>query len=86
MGAMKKLFNILALTVCVLSGYISYAQSSMTVNGTVKDASGQPIIGAVVMVDGFKSAGAVTDLDGKYKVVIPAAAGEKASLTFSYLS
>lgn len=86
MGAMKKLFKILALTVCVLSGYISYAQSSMTVNGTVKDAAGQPIIGAVVMVDGFKSAGAVTDVDGKYKVVIPAAAGEKASLTFSYLS
>lgn len=86
MGAMKNLFKIFVLTVCVLSGFISYAQSSMTVNGTVKDASGQPIIGAVVMVDGFKSAGAVTDLDGKYKVVIPAAAGEKASLTFSYLS
>ena len=83
---MKNLFKIFVLTVCVLSGFISYAQSSMTVNGTVKDASGQPIIGAVVMVDGFKSAGAVTDLDGKYKVVIPAAAGEKASLTFSYLS
>lgn len=83
---MKNLFKIFVLTVCVLSGFISYAQSSMTVNGTVKDASGQPIIGAVVMVDGFKSAGTVTDLDGKYKVVIPAAAGEKASLTFSYLS
>lgn len=86
MDAMKKLFTILALTVCVLSGYVSYAQSSRTVSGTVKDASGQPIIGAAVMVEGFSSAGSITDVNGKYKVVIPASAGEKAALTISFLS
>ena len=83
---MKMLFKILALTVCVLSGFISYAQSSKTVVGTVKDSSGQPVIGAAVMVEGFPSAGVVTDIDGKYKVVIPASAGEKAALVVSFLS
>lgn len=86
MGAMKKLFKILALTVGVLSGLISYAQSSRTVTGTVKDASGQPIIGASVMVEGFSSVGAITDVDGKYKVKLPADAGEKAALVVSFLS
>ncbi len=82
---MKKFYKILTLTVCVLSGFISYAQSSMTVSGTVKDGSGQPIIGAAVMVDGFSSAGAVTDVDGKYKVAVPAGAGEKVSISVSCL-
>ena len=86
MGAMKTILRIFAVTICVLSGFISYAQSSHTVTGTVKDASGQPIIGAAVMVEGFSASGSVTDMDGKYKVVIPAAAGEKAALTVSFLS
>lgn len=86
MDAMKKLLNIVALTVCVLSGYVSYAQSSGTVSGTVKDTSGQPVIGASVMVEGFARAGSVTDLDGKYTVVIPSDAGEKAALVVSFLS
>ena len=86
MDAMKKLFKIVALTVCVLSAYISYAQSSQTVSGTVKDASGQPVIGAAVVVEGHSSTGVVTDFDGKYSIKIPAAAGEKASLTVTCLS
>ena len=83
---MKSLFKIFVLTVCVLSGFVSYAQSSMTVTGTVKDVTGQPIIGAAVMVEGLSSAGAVTDVDGKYKVEIPASAGDKAALSASFLS
>ena len=67
MGAMKTILRIFAVTICVLSGFISYAQSSHTVTGTVKDASGQPIIGAAVMVEGFSASGSVTDMDGKYK-------------------
>ena len=51
---MNKLFKLLALTVCVLSGYISYAQSSITVSGTVKDSEGFPVIGAAVMLEGYK--------------------------------
>ena len=63
---MNKLFKLLALTVCVLSGYISYAQSSMTVSGNVKDSEGLPIIGAVVMIEGQTSTGVITDADGNY--------------------
>lgn len=83
---MNKIFKILALTVCVLSGYISYAQSSLTVSGTVQDAVGEPIIGAAVMVEGHGSLGTVTDIDGKYTIKIPASAGERAVLNVSCLS
>ena len=83
---MNKLFKLLALTVCVLSGYISYAQSSVTVSGTVKDSEGLPIIGAVVMVDGQTSTGVTTDADGEYTIKVPASAGAKAALNVSCLS
>ena len=83
---MNKILKIFALTVCVLSGYMAYAQSSMTVSGKVTDLDGQPIIGAAVMVTGQKSTGTVTDLDGNYTIKVPASAGEKASITVSCLS
>ena len=38
-----------------------------TVTGTVTDKSGEPIIGAVVMVDGVQG-GEVTDVDGAYSI------------------
>ena len=40
-------------------------RGSGTVTGTVLDASGQPVIGATVLVEGTKN-GVVTDLDGRY--------------------
>ncbi len=83
---MNKLFKLLALTVCVLSGYISYAQSSMTVSGTVKDSEGFPVIGAAVMLEGYKSTGVVTDVDGNYTLTIPSGAVAKAVLNVSCLS
>ena len=83
---MNRIYRLIALTVCILSGYLTYAQSAFTVSGTVKDAAGQPIIGAAVMVDGHSSAGAVTDIDGKYTVRVPANAGSKATLVASCLS
>ena len=43
------------------------AQSGIAVAGTVTDASGQPVIGASVMVEGT-TRGAVTDLDGNYSL------------------
>ena len=83
---MNRLFKILALTVCVLSGYLSYAQSALTVSGTVKDSEGLPIPGAAVMVEGLKSSGTVTDIDGNYTIKIPASASAKAVLNVSCLS
>ena len=43
-----------------------------TVSGVVKDESGSPVIGAVVMIEGKESEGAVTDENGKYSLSVPA--------------
>ena len=59
--------------------FVAYAQK--TVTGTVKDASGEPMIGVSVMVDGT-AIGAVTDFDGNFTIKdIP----EKSILKISYI-
>ena len=83
---MNKILKIFALTVCVLSGYMAYAQSALTVSGTVKDSEGFPIIGAAVVLEGHQSTGVITDIDGKYTLTIPAKAVAKAVLNVSCLS
>jgi predicted peptidase len=59
---------------------IQAVQQSNEVEGVVKDASGEPIIGATVRVVGTKIA-TVTDLDGNFK--IKAKSGQ--SLQFTYV-
>ena len=44
----------------------AFAQST-TVTGQVKDASGEPVIGASVLINGTTN-GTVTDLDGNFSV------------------
>ncbi|MDE6562188.1 MAG: TonB-dependent receptor [Muribaculaceae bacterium] len=56
------------------------AQSVVSVSGTVTDTDGEVLIGATVMVKGGKT-GTVTDLDGYYKLDVPA----NAILEFSYV-
>lgn len=64
---MKRL--LLFLTVGILSLNAMWAQ--MTVRGKVTAAgSGEPLEGAIVMVDGFE-AGALTDASGNYVVDVP---------------
>ena len=65
---------LLVSAMCLLA----YAQQ--TVTGTVKDATGEPMIGVTVMAG--KNSGAVTDLDGNYTVknVTPSTV-----LNFSYV-
>lgn len=48
-------------------------QQKQTVKGTVKDANGEPIIGASVKVKG-STGGTVTDIDGKFTLDAPAGA------------
>lgn len=55
-------------------------QAHHTVKGMVTDAQGEPIIGASVKVNGGKVA-AVTDVDGRFQVDVPAGA----TLTISYM-
>ena len=65
---------------------MAYAQSALTVSGTVKDSEGFPVIGAAVMLEGYQSTGVVTDIDGNYTLTIPAKAVAKAVLNVSCLS
>lgn len=51
-----------------------------TVNGTVKDAAGEGLIGVSILVKGT-SAGTVTDIDGSYSLEVPDGSN---TLVFSY--
>ena len=59
----------------------SDAQETMKVEGTVRDKSGNPIIGAVVQLIGTKD-GSVTDTDGRFAMKVPA---EGSKLKISYV-
>ncbi len=56
------------------------SSKSKTVSGVVKDANGQPLIGVNVLIKG-SGKGAITDLDGKYKIE----AAEGTHLQFTYI-
>src|SRR5574344_1163308 len=56
-------------------------QQSVVVKGVVKDAKGEPIIGASVLEKGSSSHGTVTDLDGRYTLSIK----KGSSLVVSYV-
>ena len=45
----------------------AFAQGNLTVTGTVREASGEPVVGAGVLVAGTPS-GTVTDMDGTYRL------------------
>ena len=75
---MKHLQRLLLSTMLILVSTISYAQTEIT--GTVVDGTGEPIIGATVMEKGTSN-GAITDLDGNFKLKV--AAGQ--TLVFSYI-
>ena len=50
-----------------LLSFAASAQGNLTVTGTVREASGEPVVGAGVLVAGTPS-GTVTDLDGTYRI------------------
>lgn len=56
-----------------------YAQN-ITVQGTVTDNAGEPLIGATVMQKGTQH-GVATDIDGNYTISVPA----KSTLQFTYI-
>lgn len=59
--------------------FLAFAQK--TIQGTVKDANGEPMIG-VTITDQNGKAGGITDLDGKFTIQN---ADPNAVLTFSYI-
>lgn len=81
---MNRKFNLsfrlwITITMVCIS-MLGYAQNRR-ITGTVKEASGETIIGATVMVKGTTT-GTVTDFDGNYTIEVPANAK---TLVFSYV-
>ena len=58
----------------------AYAQNTITVKGLVRDAMGEPVIGATVVVVN-STVGTTTDLDGKFQLDAP----RKSVIKVSYI-
>lgn len=72
--------HLLLLCVLFASSLAAFAQQKIT--GQVKDASGEPVIGASVVVKEDKSVGVITDFDGNFVLNVPSA---KSVLVISYV-
>ena len=72
-GGVKPLFASQITNVHENAALLTNNQQKQTVKGTVKDANGEPIIGASVKVKG-STGGTVTDIDGKFTLDAPAGA------------
>ena len=67
---LKKTLAVLA--VCLTMPFFAFAQN-IKVSGTVKDQSGEPVIGAGIMVQNTQN-GAVSGADGSYSITVPSGA------------
>ena len=78
------LFNNYKTLYCVLLSVIApigvIAQNNITIQGTVKDNTGLPVIGANVVQKGTTN-GVITDFDGNFHVSLP----DTATLVVSYI-
>lgn len=74
--------NTLFVILFCLSAVLAFPQDNYTLSGIVTDETGEPLIGATVMVKGTSN-GSSTDFDGKYTIKLPSA--KKATLLFSYV-
>lgn len=74
----KKIFAVLLLS--AVSCAVAFAQK-MTVTGKVNDTKGNPVPGAVVMLDGSSSVAVVTSDDGTYSISIPDASAAKLNVS-----
>ncbi|MDD6198834.1 MAG: TonB-dependent receptor [Prevotella sp.] len=72
-GGVKPLFASQITNVHENVALLTNNQQKQTVKGTVKDANGEPIIGASVKVKG-STGGTVTDIDGNFTLDAPAGA------------
>lgn len=70
---------LLSLLVTMIS--LSVSAQNVTVTGTVKDKTGESVIGASVVEKGNTGNGTITDIDGNYSLSVPS----NATLVFSYV-
>ena len=77
----KRLARFVAMILlCLAFPVAAQAQTLVNVSGVVTDENNEPLIGATVLQKN-SSNGTSTDLDGKFKLSVPA----KAKLVFSYV-
>lgn len=76
---MKKYLVTLLMFLGIAVG--AMAQNTMEVVGTVTDVNGEPIIGATVSIKNATGLGAITDIDGNYKIKVK----EYQTLLFTYM-
>ena len=62
------------LMLCALFGSLDVFAQNRTISGKVVDASGQPVVGAAVMVVGNARLGTATDMNGAFTLNVPAGA------------
>ena len=70
---------LLSFLVAMIS--LGVSAQNVTVKGTVKDNTGETVIGASVVEKGNSTNGAITDLDGNFTLSVPSGA----TLVFSYI-
>jgi TonB-dependent starch-binding outer membrane protein SusC len=76
---MKKISTLIMLCMVMCLAFTE-SMAQFTVNGTIQDASGTPLIGVNVLIQGTTT-GTVTDLDGTFSLRIPS---DEATLMFTY--
>lgn len=81
MSLQKSIMARVAAVAAMLLVCASLFAQNITVKGTITDASGEPIVGAAVMIKGT-STGVTTDLDGHYAINV----SSNATLRYSALS
>ncbi len=64
---MKKLMLVMLLA---MTSYVVSSAQDRQITGQVSDESGEPLIGATILVQGSTS-GAATDVEGKYTITVP---------------
>lgn len=68
---MKKAKTKILFLMTFLFGTMSMTAQT-NVSGTISDVSGEPLIGASIVVKGESSVGTISDVDGKYELSVPA--------------
>ena len=68
---LSRAVGVIVLLSVFLGGFIASAQNR-AIRGTVVDGTGAPVIGAAVVVVGNTSIGAVSDVDGSFRLSVPA--------------
>lgn len=78
----KRMKNMRVLLLMILAVFsLNVSAQTITATGNVKDATGEPIIGASIVEKGNTSNGTITNMDGNFTLKIPA----NSTLIVSYI-